>query len=263
MTATATPRRQPPAGHVDAIATTDRLIRQWQNDRDDGAREALLKRFMPLASRLAARYQNPHEPLEDLVQVACVGLLGAIERFDSERGIPFKSFAIPTIIGELKRHFRNTGWTAHVPRGAQELALRVDRATREIAERSGRTPGPAEIAQLLEIDLADVLLGLEAGSAHFSTSLDAPATRTESEDPQPLGDLFGSDDDRYALVDTKLSLADAIPRLPYQQRTALHLRIERGLIQSEIAREMGCSQMQVSRLLRSASTRVHDLINPT
>src|SRR6201995_5576051 len=118
----------------------DSLARRWREHGDRQARDELAELFLPLATRLPKRYRTPPEPLEDLAQVASVGLLGAIDRFDPARGVEFRSFAIPTILGELKRHFRNTGWTAHVPRGAQDLALRVDRATREITDRTGRTP---------------------------------------------------------------------------------------------------------------------------
>jgi RNA polymerase sigma-B factor len=246
--------------HDDPTITTDRLLWRWQAERDPHARDVLFERFLPLARRLAGRYYNPHEPLEDLVQVAGVALLGAIDRFDPDRGLPFQAFAIPTIIGELKRYFRDTGWTAHVPRGAKDLALRVDVAVRELTDSGGRPPGPAQIAEYLEIDLADVLAGLDAGTAHFSTSLDAPATTSDVPEPQSLGERFGRREDGYDLVDAKLSLAAAIPLLPHLERTVLLLRIERNLKQSEIAREIGCSQMQVSRLLRSAAEHLRQLL---
>jgi RNA polymerase sigma-B factor len=233
-----------------------------QPDADPESREELFEQFAPMARRLAGRYQSPHEPLEDLAQVAYIGLLGAIDRFDPDRGIQFRSFAIPTIIGELKRHFRNTGWAAHVPRGAQELALRVDRAAHEIRDRTGRTPGPAELARYLDVKLEDVLIGLDAGTAHFSTSLDAPPASPGGEEPQPLGEMFGSEDDGYSLVEAKLSLEAAIPRLPHLERVALSLRMQHGLKQTEIAERMGCSQMQVSRLLRGAAAHARELTDP-
>jgi RNA polymerase sigma-B factor len=237
--------------------------RRTTTESGNQARDELFEQFAPMARRLAGRYHSPHEPLEDLIQVAYVGLLGAIDRFDPDRGIQFRSFAIPTIIGELKRHFRNTGWAAHVPRGAQELALRVDRAAHEIRDRTGRTPGPAELARYLDVDLDDVLVGLDAGTAHFSTSLDAPPSGSGAEEPQPLGEMFGSDDDGYSLVDAKLSLEAAIPRLPHLERVALSLRMRYALKQTEIAERMGCSQMQVSRLLRSAAAHARELTDPS
>lgn len=233
-------------------ADAEVLIAAWQQDGDGGARDAVFEQFFPLARRLARRYRTPHEPFEDLIQVACVGLLGAIERFDSSRGTSFASFAIPTILGELKKYFRDTGWAVHVPRGQQEMALHIGQAVREIAAGTGREPGVRELAEYLEVSTEDVLAGLDAGSAHYTMSLDAPATPVEHDDPDRLIDTMGSEDDGYALTETTASLADAIARLPYCERRALLLRLERDLKQSEIAAELGCSQMQVSRLLRRA-----------
>jgi RNA polymerase sigma-B factor len=244
-------------------ARVDELMRRWHDDSDRQARDELAELFLPLARRLAKRYGNPYEPLEDLVQVASVGLLGAIDRFDPSRGIEFRAFAIPTILGELKRHFRNTGWTVHVPRGAQDLALRVDRAARELTDQAGRPPTPKAIAAFLELDLNDVLVGIDAATAHFSLSLDAPASGSDAPEPQLLGDRLGRSDGGFDLIDTKLALAVEIARLPHRERTALQLRLEHDLKQTEIARRMGCSQMQVSRLLRQAAAHVRELTDPT
>jgi RNA polymerase sigma-B factor len=239
------------------------LALRWQEHGDRRARDELFEQFRPLARRLAGRYTNPHEPLEDLVQVAYVGLLGAVDRFNPTRGVRFSSFAIPTILGELKRYFRNTGWSAHVPRGAQEMALRVDRASKQLAADTGRTPRVEEIAQYLEVELEVVIAGLDAGSAHYSVSLDAPAPGSGTEEPQSLGDGIGSGDEGYALVDAKLSLAAAIARLPHLERRALELRINGALKQTEIAERMGCSQMQVSRLLRRAQAHLRESGDPS
>jgi RNA polymerase sigma-B factor len=255
----------PPAGLPDdgpqAIDTSE-LARRWQELGDEQAREELCERFLPLTRRLAGRYRSSHEPLEDLVQVAAVGLLGAIDRFDPVRGSSFTGFAIPTILGELKRYFRNTGWTAHVPRGTQELALRVDRASQALAAQTGHAPRVTELAAYLELDIEEVLAGLEARTAHYALALDAPAPGVEPDDRSPLGESLGDDDERFELVETKLSLAAAIPRLPYLERQALTLRIEQGLKQVEIGQQLGCSQMQVSRLLRRAAARLQDLMEP-
>src|ERR1700749_4360410 len=135
----------------------------WRlRDQLPAAREELLRRHLPLARRLAARYHNPHEPFEDLAQVANVGLLNALDRYDPERGVPFGAYATPTILGELKRHFRNTGWAAHVPRAAQELAQRVQRAVGDMTEQNGRSPEVAELARYLELSVEAVLEGLES-----------------------------------------------------------------------------------------------------
>jgi RNA polymerase sigma-B factor len=238
------------------------LLRRWDEQRDEHAREELCRHYMPLAQRLARRYRTPHESLDDLIQVASVGLLAAIDRFDPGRGAKFTSFAVPTILGELKRHFRKTGWSAHVPRGAQELAVRVERAAREITSRSGRSPRVDELAAYLEITVEEVLSGLDAARAHFADSLDTPAAGPESDELPTLGDRIGTEDERFGLVDLKLSVSAAMARLPDLERKALTLRIEHDLQQREIARRLGCSQMQVSRLLRRATARVHELTDP-
>ena len=219
------------------------------------ARDELARRYLPLARKLAARYTNPNEPLEDLVQVASLGLLRAIDRYSPERGTSFSGFAVPTILGELKRHFRDTGWSVHVPRDTKELALRVDRASRELTDRLGRSPQLDELAQFLGLSVEAVLGALEAANAHFGTSLDAPAAGADSESA-PLVEMLGSDDDRLALADTALDLADGIRRLPLLERRALSLRFGEDLKQTEIAERLGCSQMQVSRLLTRATRRL-------
>ena len=244
------------------LVDTSELVRRWQEERDQEAGQELCKRFLPLARKLAGRYRNPNDAFEDLVQVASVALLGAVDRFDPDREITFASFAVPTILGELKRYFRNTGWSVHVPRGAQEMALRLDRASREITAHTGRAPRVQELAEYLELSAEDVLIGLEAGTAHYSESLDAPAGGSDVEEAQSLVDTLGTEDPRFGLVETKLSLKAAIARLPYLERQALRLRLDGNLKQTEIARELGCSQMQVSRLLRRAAARIRDLTDP-
>ncbi|HWE11737.1 MAG TPA: SigB/SigF/SigG family RNA polymerase sigma factor [Solirubrobacteraceae bacterium] len=241
---------------------TDVLAQRWRVQGDRAARDELFIRFLPLARKLAGRYTNPHEPLEDLVQVASLGLLGAIDRFDPERGVRFPAFAIPTILGELKRYFRNTGWSAHVPRGAQEMALRVDRAAKQITADRGRQPRVDELAEYLEVRPEDVLEGLDAGAAHYSVSLDAPVAAADGGEPDALGDSIGHEDETYGLVETRASLSSAVARLPYLERKALALRLHSDMKQTEIARELGCSQMQVSRLLRRAVSKLRELTDP-
>jgi RNA polymerase sigma-B factor len=253
--------RGPAASRPKALDTGE-LVRRWRDERDQAARQELCERYLPLARRLAARYRNSHDPFEDLVQVASVGLLGAIERFDPDRGLSFGSFAVPTILGELKRYFRNTGWSAHVPRGAKEMALRVDRASRDITASTGHAPRVEHLAEYLELSAVDVLIGLEAGTAHYSDSLDAPTAGSDTAEAHSLIDTLGTEDPRLNLVDTKLSLMSAITRLPYLERQAVMLRVNSDMKQTEIARELGCSQMQVSRLLRRAAVRVRDLTDP-
>jgi RNA polymerase sigma-B factor len=257
---------QPPVVRIEAAAPSPsagslrRLPAEelWARRRPGGncpARDELARRYLPLARKLASRYINPNEPLEDLVQVASLGLLRAIDRYSPERGAPFHAFAVPTILGELKRHFRDTGWSVHVPRDAKEMALRVDRASREMNERLGRSPQVDELARFLELSVEQVLGALEAVNAHFGASLDAPAAGSDR-DAAPLVELLGSDDDRFALAETTLDLAAGIRGLPYLERQALSLRFGEDLKQTEIAERLGCSQMQVSRLLSRATKRL-------
>jgi RNA polymerase sigma-B factor len=239
---------------------TEELFALLRTRHDDGAREELVNRFMPLARKLASRYLNPYEPFDDLLQVATIGLLGAIDRFDPERGVGFPSFAVPTILGELKRYFRSTGWSAHVPRGAQELAMRVDRASRQFQSRNGRPPRVSELEEQLGMSTEDVLTGLDAGTAHYSVSLDAPVLASSADtEPEPLSSTIGTTDERIGLIETSLSLTAAMRRLPHLEREALRLRLAEDLKQTEIADRLGCSQMQVSRLLRRAAKTVREL----
>ncbi len=245
-----------PARSADQVRA---LFVNWRRHRDRAARDALITHHMPLARRLAARYRSSHDGNEDLVQVAMVGLIGAVDRFDPERATSFASFAIPTILGELKRHFRNTAWAAHVPRRAQELSLRVEQASRQLMTQSGRAPTVPELAQYLELDIEAVIEGLEAGGAHHATSLDAPAGRAaDGDQSEPLAETIGDDDERLRLAETRIALGTAIRRLPSQEREALSLRVNDELLQVEIADRLGCSQMQVSRLLRRAAGRLRD-----
>jgi RNA polymerase sigma-B factor len=243
-------------------ARTIQLARRWRHEGDREAREQLFVRFLPLARKLAGRYPNAREPREDLVQVAAIGLLGAIDRFDPNRETRFSSFAVPTILGELRRHFRDTGWAVHVPRGAQELAQKIDRASVQISIDTGRQPPVAQLAEYLEISVEEVLEGLDAGTAHFASSLDAPATTEDIDGIETVGERLGSADERYGLVDAQLSLSAGISRLPYLERRALSLRIDSDMKQTDIAAELGCSQMQVSRLLRRAAGRLHEFTDP-
>jgi RNA polymerase sigma-B factor len=226
-------------------------------DEGSGARDELIRRYLPLARKLALRYQNPHESFDDLAQVANLGLVNAVDRYDPERGTSFSSFAMPTILGELKRHFRDTGWSVHVPRAAKELALRVQTGVSELTERLGRSPQVPELAQYLELTVEEVLDALDSAQAHYSSSLDAPVKEGDGES-DTLGDTLGALDDSYALLETTSLLAREIRELPHLERVALTLRFQHNLKQREIAQRMECSQMQVSRLLRRACDRLAD-----
>jgi RNA polymerase sigma-B factor len=232
------------------------LFARWQREGDRRAREELVDRFLPLARKLARRYQGAREPLDDLVQVAALALVKAIDRFDYERGTSFTSFAVPTILGELKRYFRDLGWSVHVPRGAQERALEVEEAQRELAAETGRAPTFLQLAEYLEWSVEDVLVALEAAAAHHSVSLDAPVDDVDGDGAGTIGDSLGKEDTRFELVDASASIARAARHLDERERRVLALRFIEDRTQTEIAEEIGVSQMQVSRILRSTVARL-------
>jgi RNA polymerase sigma-B factor len=243
-----------------AIPRTDsgELFVRWQKHGDQRAREELVERFLPLARKLARRYAGPREPFEDLMQVASLGLVKAVDRFDTQRGTAFSSFAVPTILGELKRYFRDLGWSVHVPRGAQELALKVEEAQQQLTTKTGRPPSVQDLALYLEMSMEDVLEALETASAHHSTSLDAPREDGEEESGS-LADAFGEEDDRYELIDASVTIAAAARQLSARERRVLVLRFVEDLTQTQIADQIGVSQMQVSRILRRALSRLREL----
>jgi len=227
------------------------LFRRWQRHQDERAREALVAQYLPLARKLARRYRGAREPLDDLEQVASLGLVKAIDRYDSSRGIGFQHFAVPTILGELKRYFRDSGWAVHMPRGIQELALQVAQAERQLAAKTGREPTYNEIAEFLEISIEDVLAAAEASAAHHAVSFDTPHDDGDGE-TGTLGDSMGKIDERYDLVTLTASIAPAAKRLSERDRRVLALRFVEDRTQSEIADEVGVSQMQISRILSKA-----------
>jgi RNA polymerase sigma-B factor len=225
------------------------LFRRWQDERATDARDLLIARFAPLARKLARRYAGVSEPFDDLLQVANVGLLLAINRFDHRRGIAFTSFAVPTILGELRRYFRDAGWAVHVPRSAQEHALEVERAVVRYTQGQGRAPTVSQLAQMLEWSIDRVVDALEAASAHHSVSLDSPGESSDGE-TQTLLDAFGADDPGFELAVDRLSVAAATRRLEPHHKRLLYERFVSEKTQSEIGAELGVSQMQVSRILR-------------
>jgi RNA polymerase sigma-B factor len=237
---------------------SDELFVRWHKHGDQRAREELVERFLPLARKLARRYAGPREPFEDLLQVASLGLVKAVDRFDVERGTAFSSFAVPTILGELKRYFRDLGWSVHVPRGAQEQALRVEEAQQRLTGKTGRPPRVHELAEYLEMSIEDVLDALETASAHHSTSLDAPRDDGE-EDSGSLADAFGECDERFELVDASVTISVAAQELSARERRVLVLRFVEDMTQTQIAEQIGVSQMQVSRILRRALARLREL----
>jgi RNA polymerase sigma-B factor len=241
--------------------TTEVLIERWQKLSDERAREELVRRFMPIARKLARRFQGAWEIFDDLAQVAGIGLVKAIDRFDIERGVTFQSYAVPTILGELKRYLRDSGWAIHVPRSLQERALKVEQAQRQLATQSGRTPTFNELAEYLEISIEDVLEAAEATSAHHAISFETPR-EDGSDDGQSttLGETLSTTDEGFDLVDLSVSIGRAAAALTERERQVLALRFVADETQAEIAEEIGLSQMQVSRIIRQALGRMETLM---
>jgi RNA polymerase sigma-B factor len=233
----------------------DELLAIYFEDRDSAAREELVRRFLPFARKLALRYVHSREPLDDLVQVACVGLLNAIERFEPGRGKKFTSFAAPTIVGELKRHFRDKGWTVHVPRDLQERALAVSRQTERLSALLGRSPTLDELAEALNCSLEQVMEAIDAAHNYHPASLDAPLS-SDGEERAALAETLGDEDIGFELAEHRQALADSWASLSDVERQVLGLRLVQELTQREISQRIGCSQMHVSRLLRRSMTRL-------
>jgi RNA polymerase sigma-B factor len=253
------PRRRS-CDHAQERETERQLLLRYHRYGDLAAREELVERFLPLARDLALRYSYTDEPFDDLLQVASLGLIKAIDRFEPGRGTKFTSYAAPTILGELKRHFRDKGWSLHVPRDLQERALAVSRETEELSKKLGRSPKVREVAAGLGCSVEDVLEAQEAAASYEAASLDTPATR-DDEDSAALVDLLGEVDGAYDLVEERQAIANTWETLPDVERQVLELRFMGDLTQREIGVRIGYSQMHVSRLLRRALTRLETAAN--
>jgi RNA polymerase sigma-B factor len=240
---------------ADSVRGTRRLLERYHVRGDVRAREELITRFLPLARQLALRYYHGREPLDDLVQVASLGLVKAVDRFEVQRTTSFASYAVPVILGELRRHFRDNGWALHVPRGLQELVLAVDRAAARLQVEAARPPTPAQIARELRLTVEEVLEAMDAAQATDTISLDAPRAAADGE-RDALVDVIGSEDCRFELVEYREAIAGALEALPQREREILRLRFEEDRTQSEIAAVLGVSQMQISRLLRRTVERL-------
>ena len=206
-TSTPASTTQPSPGASEQLADEKALLRRYAKDRSPVVREELAERFMPLARRLASRYAGGAEPFDDLVQVASVGLVKSIDRFDPARGTAFSTFAVPTILGELKRHFRDRGWSVHVPRDVQERILKVERALSELPSLLGRAPTVADIAERLEVSDEQVLEAMHASQGHHSVSLDASGSMPDGEEPAPLRERLGEVDIGYDTVEYGVAIA--------------------------------------------------------
>jgi RNA polymerase sigma-B factor len=222
------------------------LFRRFVESRDPTLREELVGIHLPLVEYLARRFRNRGEPLEDLAQVGTIGLLKAIDRFDLQREVEFSTYATPTIVGELKRHFRDKGWAVRVPRRLQELNLSLNKVVAELSQEIGRSPTISEIAAKVRLSEEEVLEGLDTSNAYAVISLDAPAG---GEDAPTVSEHIGSEDESLEALEYRAALGPLIAELPERERRILYLRFFRGMTQSQIAGRLGISQMHVSRLL--------------
>jgi RNA polymerase sigma-B factor len=242
----------------DSFERSDRELFARARAGEERAREQLAERYLPLARRLARRYQRSEEPLDDLEQVASLGLLKAIDRFDADRDVAFSSFAVPTILGEVKRHFRDRTWSVRVPRDLQELALRVDRAAAELSLERRRAPTVSELAEAVGATEEQVLEALRAAGAYHAGSLDAPrGGRADAElGGESLADALGEEEEGFERAEERATLAPLLAHVSHRERLVLVLRFGEDMTQAEIGERIGVSQMQVSRLIRQALVRL-------
>jgi len=231
------------------------LFTRYLRNGEPSARDELVERFLPLARQLARRYQRAEEPLDDLVQVASIGLIKAIDRFDPDREVAFSSYAVPTILGELKRHFRDKTWSVRVPRDLQELALKVDRKVSDLSRELHRSPSVAELSEAVGVTEEQVLEALEASSAYRATSFDAPRG-SEDDAGDTLGDQLGTQEQGFGLAEDRATLSRLLGTVTAREREVLRLRFEEDLTQAEIGERIGVSQMQVSRIIRQSLSRL-------
>jgi RNA polymerase sigma-B factor len=235
-------------------ARLDRVLFARRAAGDERARDELIERFLPLARSLARRYEQSVEPLDDLVQVASMGLVKAVDRYEPGRGCAFSSYAVPTIVGELKRHFRDRTWTVRPPRALQELTLRVDAAAARLSQQLDRAPTVSELAAEVGAGDEDVMDALQARTARGALSLHAPVGRPDEE--VELQDTMGAGDDGYARAETRALLDSLLSGLSPRARVVLRLRFEEDLTQAEIGALLGVSQMQISRIIRQSLVRL-------
>jgi len=230
------------------------LFARYSNRRDPADRDMLVKRYLPLARQLARRYQRDEASFDDLFQVACLGLLKAIDRFDPMRGLAFSTFAVPTIAGEIKRHFRDRMWSVRVPRDLQELALKVERTASELSRTLGRQPTVAEIGDAIGRSDEEVLEALEAARAYEASSLQSPLG--DDDGGGTLGESMGTEDPGFTGAEQRATLEQLMSALTAREREVLRLRFAEDLTQAEIGERVGVSQMHVSRIIRHALTQL-------
>jgi RNA polymerase sigma-B factor len=235
------------------------LLRRYHVEGDLQARDELIERYMSLVRSLARRYAHRGEQLDDLVQIGAIGLIKAIDRFDLDRGVELTTYATPNIIGEIKRHFRDKGWSVRVPRGLQELNVQISKLVEQLTVQLSRSPTIAELAEAAGVEEESVLEALESGRAYSSVSLSPGASSDEEGELDPLESL-GTLEHEYEVSEDRAVLAPGFKVLDQRERKILHLRFFSGLTQSQIADEIGISQMHVSRLIRRSLEKIREEI---
>ena len=239
---------------------TRELFRLYKEEGDEEAREQLVLSHLNLVRFLANKFINRGEPLDDLIQVGNLGLIKAIDRFDPSRGLEFTTFATPTILGEIKRHFRDKGWSVRVPRRLQELSAKINTATDELTRELQRSPTTEELAERLETTVDEVLEAMESASAYSSVPLEAGGT--DEDDAPSIIDHYASEDADLLGADDRMVLEEALQEFSPREREIVQMRFAEGLTQVEIAERLGISQVQVSRLLRRTLNRIREKIDP-
>jgi RNA polymerase sigma-B factor len=235
------------------------LLRRYHEDGDLQAREQLIEQYMSLVRSLARRYSYRGEQLEDLVQIGAIGLIKAIDRFDLERGVELTTYATPNIIGEIKRHFRDKGWSVRVPRGLQELNVQLSRLIEQLTVQFARSPTIPELSKAAGVEEEEVLEALESGRAYTSLSLSVGGGGGDEDDLDPLESL-GTEEHQYEVSEDRAVLAPGFKALDERERRILQLRFFEGLTQSQIAQQVGISQMHVSRLIRRSLEKIRETI---
>jgi len=246
-------------GRAESDKLDQYLLRRYHLHGDRKAREQLITMYMPLVRSLARRYAARGEHFDDLVQVGAIGLIKAIDRFDLDRGVELTTYATPNIVGEIKRYFRDKGWSVRVPRGLQELNIRLNKVIDELVPQLRRSPTIKELAEAANATPEEVLEALETSQAYNSVSLQS-TMNGENEDEAMLMDYLGDEDEEFEVVEDRAALAPGFQKLPPRERRILHLRFFEGLTQSQIAERIGISQMHVSRLIRRSLERLREEI---
>ena len=240
---------------------TRELFRRFKEEGDMDAREKLVMSHLNLVRFIANKFKNRGEPIDDLIQVGYLGLLKAIDRFDPSRGLEFTTFATPTIMSEIKRHFRDKGWSVRVPRRLQELSAKVNQATDTLTSQLQRSPTIAEIADYLDATVDEVLEAMESSSAYSSVSLEAPSGADDDDTPSVI-DRYATEDSDLAFTDDRIIIEEALASFSPRERDVIEMRFLKGMTQIEIAEKLGISQVQVSRLLRRTLKKIQDKIDP-